>query len=100
MGDPVPIAPPGITRASRSARPSRRSAWASNMTPPSELIRPRSKAAVTFFRSTAGKENGRRSSSVIVGVARFDPVQAWLKQPNLTPDQILMLLSPPNSAPS
>src|SRR4051794_36764904 len=30
----------GIARASRSAIPRRRSAWASNMTPPSELIRP------------------------------------------------------------
>src|SRR5258708_25115947 len=43
--------------------PSRRSAWASNMTPPSELIRPPSKSAVIFLRQTAGKQNGRRLSS-------------------------------------
>ena len=66
------------------------------MTPPSELIRPPSKAAVTFLRSTAGKENGRRLSSVMAGVARFDPVQGWLKQPNPTPEQMLMLLPPPH----
>src|SRR5438105_2807381 len=53
--------------------PSRRSAWASNITPPSELIRPPSKAAVIFFRQTAGKQNGRRLSSVMAGVARVIP---------------------------
>src|SRR5215472_940323 len=65
--------PSGITRASRSAMPSRRSAWASRMTPPSELIRPPSKAAVIFLRRTAGKQNGRRLSSLMAGVARLDP---------------------------
>jgi hypothetical protein len=39
--------------------PSRRSAWASNMTPPSELIRPPSKAAVILLWQTAGKQNGQ-----------------------------------------
>jgi len=43
------------------------------MTPPSELIRPPSKAAVIFLRRTAGKQNGRRLSSIMAGVARFDP---------------------------
>src|SRR5205807_6321559 len=43
------------------------------MTPPSELIRPPSKAAVIFLRSTAGKQNGRRLSSVMAGVACLDP---------------------------
>ena len=50
--------------------PSRRSAWASSMTPPSEVIRPPSKAAVTFLRSMAGNENGSRLSSLMAGVAR------------------------------
>src|SRR5205823_11984522 len=53
--------------------PSRRSAWASSMTPPSELIRPPSKAAVIFLRRTAGKQNGRRLSPVMADVARLDP---------------------------
>ena len=53
--------------------PSRRSAWASSMTPPSELSRPPSNAAVTFLRSTAGNQNGSRVSSVMAGVARSDP---------------------------
>src|SRR5947207_16002012 len=43
------------------------------MTPPSELIRPPSKAAVIFLRSTAGKQNGRRLSLVMAGVACLDP---------------------------
>jgi hypothetical protein len=58
MGDPIRIA------AVRD-RPS--------MTPPSELIRPPSKAAVIFLRRTAGKQNGRRVSSVMAGVACLDP---------------------------
>src|SRR3981081_194678 len=52
--------------------PSRRSAWASSMTPPSELIRPPSKAAVIFLRWTTGKQNGRRLSSIMAGVACLD----------------------------
>src|SRR6266481_2562918 len=43
------------------------------MTPPSELIRPPSKAAVIFLRWTTGKRNGRRLSSVMAGVACLDP---------------------------
>src|SRR6266849_2442435 len=87
--------PSGIARASRSAMPSRRSAWASNMTPPSELIRPLSKAAVIFLRRTAGKQNGRRLSSVMAGVRASIPAKGWLQQPNPTPDQQLTLLPPP-----
>src|SRR5216684_261443 len=87
--------PSGIARASRSAMPSRRSAWASNMTPPSELIRPPSKAAVIFLRRTAGKQNGRRLSSVMAGVRASIPAKGWLQQPNPAPDQQLTLLPPP-----
>ncbi len=55
----------GITRASRSAMPSRRSAWAKSITPPSDVIRPPSKAALTFFRATGGRSKGRGISSSI-----------------------------------
>ena len=50
MGDPVLIAAVRDHRRAASAMPSRRSAWASSMTPPSEVIRPPSKAAVIFLR--------------------------------------------------
>src|SRR5438270_6610202 len=69
------------------------------MTPPSELIRPPSKAAVIFLRRTAGKQNGRRLSSVMAGVACLDPAKGWLQQPNPTPDQKLTLLPPPQIRP-
>jgi hypothetical protein len=52
--------------------------WASNMTPPSEVIRPPSNAAVTFLRSTAGNENGSRLSSIIAGVAASNAGAEWL----------------------
>src|ERR1700675_3701562 len=42
------------------------------MTPPSELIRPASKAAVIFLRWATGKQNGRRLSSVMADVACLD----------------------------
>src|SRR5712671_3378975 len=69
------------------------------MTPPSELIRPPSKAAVIFLRWTTGKQNGRRLSSVMAGVACLDPAKGWLQQPNPTPDQKLTLLPPPQNRP-
>src|SRR6478752_2186681 len=59
----------GNTRAKLSAKPRRRSAIARSITPPFEVSRPPSKAAVTFLASTAGKENGRIVSSVMAGVA-------------------------------
>ena len=55
--------------ASVSARPRRRSASRSRTSPPSDEIRPPSKAAVTFLRRTAGRWKGRRLSSVMAGVA-------------------------------
>jgi hypothetical protein len=45
------------------------------MTPPSELRRPPSKAAVTFLRSTAGNANGNKLSWVVAGVARSNLLQ-------------------------
>src|ERR1700746_3267778 len=64
------------------------------MTPPSELIRPPSKAAVIFLRWTTGKQNGRRLSSVMGGVACLDPGKGWLQQPNPRPNQEVTLLPP------
>jgi hypothetical protein len=37
------------------------------------VIRPPSKAALTFLWRTAAKQNGRRLSSVMADVARLDP---------------------------
>ena len=47
-----------INAASRSQMPSWRSAAASSITPPSEVSRPPSEAAVSFLRPIAGKRNG------------------------------------------
>gem|GEM_PF-7042125 len=58
-----------MTAASLSANPRRRSACPSNTTPATDVMRPPSKAALIFLRSTAGNEKGRRRSSVMAGVA-------------------------------
>ena len=52
-----------------SARPKLRSASRNRTRPPSDEIRPPSKAAVTFLRWTLGRSTGRRLSSVMAGVA-------------------------------
>jgi hypothetical protein len=57
----------GTNSASRSAKPSHRSPCDSSMTPPFELRRWPSNAAMTFLRSTAGNPNGNKSSSVVDG---------------------------------
>src|SRR3984893_17338387 len=59
----------GNTRAKSSGKPRGPSAIATDITPPFEVRRPPSKAAVTFLASTAGNENGRIVSSVMAGVA-------------------------------
>ncbi len=64
--------PSGITAASLAATPSRCSASASSITPPPEVIRPPSNAAVTFLRPTAGNVNGRDVSSVMADVGGPD----------------------------
>ncbi len=46
----------------------------SSRTPPSELVWPASKAAVTFFLQRLGNENGKRVSSALVRTA--DSVRA------------------------
>src|SRR3954453_6421021 len=79
----------GISPARVSVRPSRWSAAASKNTPPSELSRPPSKAAVTFLPPMAGKENPGSISSSMAGVAIPVRHQAWSQHPNLTPNQEL-----------
>src|SRR6202790_2729516 len=59
----------GNTRAKLSAKPRRRSAIARSITPPFEVRRPPSKAAVTFLARMAGNEKGRIVSSGMAGVA-------------------------------
>ena len=63
----------GMIAANVSIRPSFLSAPAKSKTPPSELIRPPSNAAVTFLRQILGRENGRSVSSSVAGMA--DSVQ-------------------------
>ena len=69
MGNQQRIASIGDDRASLSDNPRRRSACPSNTTPASDVMRPPSKAAVIFLRSTAGNENGRRLLSVMADMA-------------------------------
>jgi hypothetical protein len=73
-----------ISAASLSAMPIRRSASANSITPPSELMRPPSNAAVTFLRCTDGSANGSRLSSVMAGVAESDSAGDWRRHPNLS----------------
>jgi hypothetical protein len=47
---------------------------ARSVTPPSEVIRPPSNAAVIFLLATAGKANGRNLSLAMAGVVRHDRV--------------------------
>ena len=70
----------GITAASFSAMPSRRSAAARSITPPSELMRPPSKAAMTFLRDTAGKEKGSSVLCVMAGVAALKRAEGLVSQ--------------------
>ena len=55
--------------AMRSTMPIRRSASASSATPPSEVMRPPSKAALTFLRPTLGRLEQKTGGAVIHGVA-------------------------------
>ena len=60
-------------------------AAAKSMTPPSEVMRPPSNAAVIFLQPTAGIESGSNVSSVMAGVAREMWWQGWLRQSHPTP---------------
>ena len=61
-----------ISPASVSAIPNRRSITPSSRTPPSEVRRPPSNAAVSFLWPMAGKPNGKTVSSGMAGVALRD----------------------------
>jgi hypothetical protein len=52
------------------------------ITPPSEVIRPPSNAAVIFLLATAGKANGRNLSLVMAGAVRHDRVNRMALAPN------------------
>jgi hypothetical protein len=62
--------------------PIHRSAAARSITPPSEVRRPPSNAALTFLRPTSGKLNGSVVSSCMAGVAQFDLVNGLVSTPN------------------
>jgi hypothetical protein len=67
------IAPIGDLGSQSISDAQRRSAKANSITPPSQLMRPPSNAAVIFLRSTEmGSENGSRLSSIMAGVAASD----------------------------
>ena len=59
-----------IGPASRLPIPNQRSAAANSITPPSKVIRPLSKSAMTFLRPTAANRNGAIVSSDRAGVAQ------------------------------
>ena len=80
MGNPRWIATK--QRANLSAMRRRPSAIASSITPLSEVRRPPSKAPVTSLRETAGNENGRRLSSVMVSEAGATKREGWCQQPS------------------
>src|SRR5271165_4123812 len=81
MGDQAWVAGFGHDRRERIDQAKRRSAPSSRM-PPSELISPPSKAAVTFFRRTLGSENGRSVSSSLAGMAASVRVQELALAPD------------------
>jgi hypothetical protein len=83
-----------INGASRSAMPSSFSTAASSITPPSEVMRPPSKAAVTFLRSTVGKLKGSRLSSSMAGVAASDSVEVGVDAQISVSNQSLTLYPP------
>jgi transposase-like protein len=76
------------------AIPSRRSAIANSITPPSEVSRPPSNAAVTGLRRTAGKRNEGGLKSVMAGVPGAVRRTDRCKQPNPTLNQCFMLRPP------
>jgi hypothetical protein len=83
------IAPLGKHARQLLGHPDAPVARARSMTPPSDVRRPPSKAAVIFLRETAGNENGRIVSSVMASVASRGPRAGLVQQPNPTPSQRL-----------
>jgi hypothetical protein len=74
----------------------RRSANANSITPPSELMRPPSNAAVIFLRRTDGNENGSRLASIMAGVAASDWEEVGFDNRISPPVQKLTLHPPAN----
>jgi hypothetical protein len=95
MGDAAGIAFVGYHHHQPFGKAEPPSACNSSMTPPFELRRPPSNAAVTFSRYTAGNPNSNKLSSVMVRAWRA-PIcrKDWLQQPVPTPDQKLTPLPP------
>src|SRR5271157_3261180 len=86
----------GKQRASRSATPSRRSAIANSITPPSEVRRPPSKAAATFLPQRERQkiiighgERGVGGVAIRIGVSnqilRYISALRYARQPKITP---------------
>ena len=69
----------------------------SSMTPPSEVMRLPSKAAVIFLRWTDGSENGSRVSSVMAGVAASDSAAVGVDTQISVAEQTFTLHPPTNS---
>jgi hypothetical protein len=82
VGDKGRVRGSAINPASLVAIPKRRSTTPSSRPPPSEVMRPPSKAAISFLRSMAGKPNGRIVSSDMAGVARCVGVDRMASTPN------------------
>ena len=74
MNDPLGSRLSEITAASLSAIPSRRAACAKSRTPPSDIRRPPSKAAVSLLPRTDENTNGSAVGSDIAGVGGLDEV--------------------------
>jgi hypothetical protein len=69
---------------------------ASSITPPSDVMRPPSNAAVTFLRYTDGSENGSRVSSTMAGVAASDSAEIGFDTQISAANQLLTLHPPAN----
>ena len=79
--------------------PRRRSAIANNITPPSDVRRPQSNAAVICLHETAGNENGRRLSLVMASVAGAMKRKMGLSNRILRSISALRHARPPQIAP-
>ena len=101
VGDAVPhqqrIARVAHQRRKFGGDPDRLLTAPSSSTPPSEVIRPPSNAAVTLCR-TDGRENGSRVSSIMAGVAASDPAEIGVDTQLSASNQTLTLHPPANPA--
>ncbi len=72
---------------------------AEQQAPPSEVMRPPSKAAVTFLRRTDGNKNGSGVFSTMAGVAPSDSADIGLDTQISASNQTITL-RPPSAIPS